>query len=460
MQFAGQRTGMDLRPIGEPVNLLIKLTSDVLPDPDAVMITGITPQQTLADGLTEAEFLKFFYEEVVKPDTIFVGFNNVRFDDEFIAYLNYRNFYDAYEWRWAQACSRWDILDVVRMTRALRPEGIKWPYAPDGRPANRLEMLTSLNGLDHANAHDALSDVQATIDVARLIRQKQPDLFNYMLDMRDKKKVAELVEAGKPFVYTSGHYPSETLHTTAAVLLAAHPQAGSGLVYDLRHDPTPFLKMSVEEIVDCWRYSRDPEVVRLPVKTMQYNRCPSVAPIGVMKDVGKDLKLTLDTVTKHFDILKQEQQDFAAKILKAVEILNAEREQRQAEMLDNPLTVDGRLYDSFMNDADKQVMRAVRVAKPDELSQFADNFKDDRLKSLLPLYKARNYPKSLSRDEQAAWEEFCRVQLFDGGQASRMARYFARLSELAESAIDDKKRYLLEELQLYGQSMMPAETNA
>src|SRR3954451_6528569 len=98
MQFAGQRTDMDLKPIGEPVNVLIKLTPDVVPSPDAILITGITPQQTLADGLTEAEFMKLFYDEAVRPDTVFVGFNNIRFDDEFMRFMHYRNFYDAYEW--------------------------------------------------------------------------------------------------------------------------------------------------------------------------------------------------------------------------------------------------------------------------------------------------------------------------------------------------------------------------
>ena len=170
MQFAGQRTDMELQPIGEPVNVMIRLTPDVLPSPDAILVTGITPQQTLVDGLTEAEFLKLFVTEVATPGTIFTGFNSIRFDDEFVRYLHWRNFYDPYEWHWANNCSRWDVLDVVRMTRALRPDGIEWPFAPDGKPANRLEYLTKVNNLDHYKAHDALSDVHATIAVARLIR--------------------------------------------------------------------------------------------------------------------------------------------------------------------------------------------------------------------------------------------------------------------------------------------------
>src|SRR3989344_5067621 len=146
MQFAGQRTEMQLKPIGEPFNYLIKMTEDILPDPDAVLLTGITPQSTIADGITEVAFLKIFAHEISIPGTVFVGFNSIRFDDEFIRFLHYRNFYDAYEWHWADGRGRWDMLDVVRMTRALRPDGIKWPFDSSGVPANRLELLTAING--------------------------------------------------------------------------------------------------------------------------------------------------------------------------------------------------------------------------------------------------------------------------------------------------------------------------
>jgi exodeoxyribonuclease-1 len=459
MQFAGQRTDMDLQPIGEPVNVLVKLTPDALPEPDAIMITGITPQQTLADGVTEAEFLKLFFDEVVRPDTIFMGFNSIRFDDEFMRFLLYRNFYDAYEWQWKDGCSRWDLLDVVRMVRALRPEGIEWPFAPNGKPANRLEFLTKVNKLDHLNAHDALSDVMATIAVAKLVRDKQPDMFNYLLKGKGKRDVGVLVGKQQPFVYTSGKYPSENLHTTAVVYLANHPQNDSALVYDLRHDPTPFLSMSVDEIVQAWRYTRDPDAVRLPVKTIKYNRCPTVAPLGVIKDEATQerINLKLETIQKNFEVLKQNQAGFAQKVLEALQKLDNEREAAQVSLVDNELTVDSRLYDGFPGDGDKQTMRAVRAAAPEELSQFADNFSDDRFKSLLPLYKARNYPNSLSSEERAAWENFCRQQLFEGGTSSRLAKYFARLQELAEGKLSDNQRFLLEELQLYGQSIMPSD---
>lgn len=459
MQFAGQRTDMLLKPIGEPVNELITLTPDILPDPDAILLTGITPQQTIANGLKEAQFMQLFYEQVVKPDTIFVGFNSIRFDDEFMRFLHYRNFYDAYEWQWQNGCSRWDILDVVRMTRALRPDGLQWPYASDGKPTNRLEYLTKVNKLDHLSAHDALSDVRATIAVAQLIHKNQPDLFSFLLSERNKKSVAQLVTKDQPFVYTSGRYPSDYLHTTAVVRLTDHPQNDAALVYDLRFDPTPFLQMNADDLLQAWRFNPDSDAIRLPVKTLKYNRCPAIAPLGVIKDAATEerLKLPLDDVKKHLQILRKHQKQFADAVLLALARLDEERELAQAALLDDPLTVDERLYDGFVSDADKSLMRVVRTSEPDKLSELIISFQDSRMQNLLPLYKARNYPKTLSPDERTDWDKFCQHKLLSDGTNSRAATYFNRLQELAENNPSKQKQYLLEELRLYGESILPVD---
>ena len=461
MQFAGQRTDMDLNQIGEPVNELIKLTPDILPSVQAVLLTGITPQQTIRDGLSEAEFLKLFYEDVVKPGTIFIGFNSIRFDDEFMRFLHYRNFYDAYEWQWKDGNSRWDVLDLVRMTRALRPEGIKWPFASDGKPANRLEYLSKINKLDHDHAHDALSDVKATIAMAKLIKTKQPELFEYLLKHRDKKTIKEMVMSGRPFIYTSGKYSGQFQHTTVAVLLAKHPEQDAALVYDLRNDPTPYIDMSIDQLTDAWRYNPDPEAPRFPVKTMKYNRSPTIAPLGVIKDEKsqKNIGLTLDLVAKNLALLKANQAEFTKKLEKVIKNLDQERERDQTTLLEDQQSVDERLYDSFVGPGDKNTMATIRSSTPSDLSQLGDKLSDKRLQQLLPLYKARNYRKYLDEDETQKWEEFCRTKLFTGGASSEAAKYFEQIQQLSQDKISDEQRYILEELKLYGESIMPVDVD-
>jgi len=448
MQFAGQRTDMDLNPIGDPDNNLITLTEEVLPSPDAIFITGITPQKTKADGMTEVEFLKIFAKSIATPGTVFVGFNSVRFDDEFMRFLQYRNYYDAYEWQWKDGRGRWDLLDVVRMTRALRPEGIEWPFDSSGKAANRLELLASVNKLEHTHAHDALSDVQATIDLAKLLRDKQPKLFDYLLSIRDKKAVAVLAKSGQPFIYTSGKYSADYEKTTVVCSLADHPKTAASLVYDLRYDPEPFLKMTAEELVEAWKYKKDSTDPRLPVKTLGYNRCPAIAPLGVLDEASqKRLSVDMKTIeTNRTKVLADK--GFTTRLFKALGIMD---KQQQTRLLGDVGDVDSQLYDGFFSDADRGVMQKVRTSAPEEISVNNFSFQDDRLKELLVLYKARNFPKKLSDEERATWETFRITRL-----QKQFPGFMQRLQELAAGNPTQNQMYLVEELKLYAESIMPS----
>ena len=446
MQFAGIRTNLDLEPIGEPINVLVKVSDDILPDPYAVMVTGITPQQTLADGMSEREFCKLLMEEVFTADTITVGFNNIRFDDEFIRHTLWRNFYDPYEWAWSDGRSRWDMLDVARLTRALRPEGIKWPTDGDGKSVNKLELIASENGLDHVKAHDALSDVEALIGVAKLIKTAQPKLYDYLFTHRDKKSVSELVnlENPKPFVYASGRYGSKFDFTTAAFPVAPGMKPGGVLVYDLRVDPELFNNASpraLAEVMFATREQRqDPNYVALPVKELSYNKCPAVAPIGVLDaDAQKRIQLdmaTIETNLKKLDAMP----DFGARIREAFEM---------REPYEPSADVEDKLYDGFVNDKDKGRMSAVRAASAEDLADFHPDFADERLGELLFRYKARQFPESLADDERVAWEAYRAHKL-----KNALPSYLKQLQSLAASGADT---FLLEELQLWAESIVPIE---
>lgn len=446
MQFAGIRTDLDLNPIGEPIDVLIKLTDDVLPDPGAVMVTGITPQSTLADGLSEPEFCKLLMGDVFTPDTITVGFNSVRFDDEFIRHTLWRNFYDPYEWAWSEGRSRWDMLDVVRLTRALRPEGMKWPVDDKGKAVNKLELIAKENNLIHTKAHDALSDVEALIGVAKLIKSNQPKLFEYLLAAREKKAVAKLInlEEPQPFVYASGRYDAQFEKTTVSFPISPGTKAGSVLVYDLRYDPTPFLTASpaaLASVIFADRQTREQsEYQKLPVKELSYNKCPAVAPLGVLDDASqKRLSLDLDVIKKHMHILAGNPA-FAGAVREAFEM---------REPFEPNSDVEAQLYDGFLNDKDKPRMAAVRAADATALADFHPNFVDDRLGELLFRYKARSFPSSLSEEEAVRWEVFRATKL-----KGQLPIYLEQLQKMASYV---KDTYLLEELQLWAESIVPSD---
>ncbi|MEO5949152.1 MAG: exodeoxyribonuclease I [Candidatus Saccharimonas sp.] len=448
MQFAGQRTDKDLKPIGEPYNVLVKLNDDTLPSPDAIMVTNISPQQTQADGLTEAEFAKLLAEEVFVEDTVAIGFNNIRFDDEFIRHLFWRNFYDPYEWSWRDGRSRWDLLDVVRMTRALRPDGVIWPVDAEGNPTNRLELLTKENGITHENAHDALADVRALIDVTKLIKTAQPQLYEYLLSIRDKKEVKKLVnlDTKQPFVYTSGRYEQEHQKTTVAFPLTSGKN-GNVVVYDLRYDPTPFLELSNDELAKklfaTYKERKESGFEALPVKELQYNRAPAIAPLGVLeKDDGwSRVHLSAVLIERHKTLLLGAPH-FAEKVRTLYE-----------KIREYPKSADpeAQLYDGFVADVDKMRIEAVRNADMRALADFHPEFNDERLDPLLLHYKARNFPRTLSEDESVAWEAWRSEHV-----NAQLPAFMAALRRIAPTA-DDDKAFLLQELQLWAESILPVE---
>lgn len=451
MQFAGQRTDMDFNPVGEPYNLLVALNDDTLPSPDALMVTGITPQQTVADGYTEAQFAKILRDEIFCDDTITVGFNNIRFDDEFIRHLFWRNFYDPYEWCWKNGCSRWDMLDVIRMTRALRPDGITWPVDKDGKATNRLELLTSENGIDHFKAHDALSDVEALIAVAKLVKEKQPQLYEYLLKLRDKNEVKKLVNVDdkKPFVYTSGRYDAEFHKTTIAFPLASGKN-GNVIVYDLRYDPSVLIDLSAAELAKklyaSWEERQAEGFVKLPAKELQYNRVPAVAPLGVLEQGNgwKRIGLSLEVIEKHKAILLSAPH-FAENLRSIFE--NKPEFKKSSE-------VEAQLYDGFLNDRDRLRVETVRNATERELADFHPEFSDERLAPLLLHYKARSFPKVLSADETREWEQWRAARI-----SKQLPGFMKSMQRLAHTTSDENKQFILQELQLWLESVMPTDTS-
>lgn len=449
MQFACIRTDMNLKQIGEPYNMLVKVTEDILPNPEALLTTNITPQMTLADGYSEAEFCKIISDKIFTPNTIVVGYNNIRFDDEFIRHLFWRNFYDPYEWSYKDGRSRWDMLDVVRMTRALRPDGIKWPVDKDNKPTNRLESLAQVNNLNQAKAHDALSDVEALLSLTRLIKDKQPQLFSYLFKMRDKNKVKKLVNLDdkQPFVYVSGRLDSNFNKATVAFPLTAG-RNGNIVVYDLRHDPSEFINLPPTEIAKrinaSWEEKQVDDFVGVPVKEMHYSRSPAVAPLAVLasQDSWSKIGLNESTIRQNIDLLINN-----PGFSETVRTIFQDKDEYQMAT-----EVEAKLYDSFIPDADKFRIAKVRQADANVLADFQPNFIDERLDELLLHYKARNYPQSLAEEESVVWEKW-RAKTIN----QQLPEFIESLKHLADNETDESRLFILKELQLWAESIAPID---
>ena len=429
-QFAALRTDAELNPIDKPLVLYCQPADDLLPQPMACLITGITPQLARQRGLVEPEFAAAISEQMSQPGTCSVGYNNFRFDDEVTRFLLWRNFHDPYAREYANGNSRFDLIDVMRMTRALRPEGINWPDRDDGSPSFRLEDLAAANGLDTSRAHDALADVEATLDLARRMRQHQPRLWSWALELRAKHRVAALLEQRHALVHSSARFPAAQLCTAPILPLSEHPFIRSQwLTWNLRHDPQPFLDVDSDLLTELlWTPEADlPDGYRrLPVKIVRTNRCPMLAPMNVLDEPALErLDLDPDLVERH-----------RRKLIEHPEFIK-----RLVSLLDRPdagsaIDPELDLYSSFIPRQDQPVMARVREAEAAKLAGMDKPFADERLNTMLFRYRARWWPETLSTEERERWQAWRRRRLVDDPELAsiQLPEYRAEVAELARRA--------------------------
>ena len=454
-QFAGIRTDSDLNEIGEPVMLYCQPANDFLPDPEACLITGITPQLCLEKGLPEYQFAARIEQLLAAPGTIGVGYNTIRFDDEITRFMFWRNLIDPYGREWQNDCGRWDLLDVVRTAYALRPEGIVWPTKPDGSASFKLTDLTAANGLAHETAHDALSDVRATIALARLIRTAQPRLFDFCFGLHKKDRVAAelglptMPAQARPFLHVSGMFPATRGCLALMWPLAMHPTNKNELIaWDLAQDPGALASMNVDEIRLRLFTKSDalPEgMTRLPVKSVHLNKSPMV--MGNWKILSPQLAqrwgLGLDAQLRNAE---------KARDLPDMSGIWPEVFKRAKEA---PPDVDEDLYGGFVGNADRRRLNQLRELTADKLAAARPAFDDPRLSELLLRYRARNFPHSLSEQEQQTWQQHRSARLLQGEAGARtLQALFDELDRLVENA-DEQGEALLGALYDYADSIAP-----
>lgn len=456
-QFAGLRTDTELNEIGEPLVLFARPATDLLPQPEACLVTGITPDQALAQGVPEAEFARAIQQVLATPGTCSVGYNSLHFDDRLNNWLFYRNLLEPYAHAWQNGCSRWDLIDVLRLAHALRPQGIHWPERESGVTSFKLEDLTAANAIEHDGAHDALADVRATLAMARQLKTAQPRLFRYALTLRDKQTVVELLGKAEPLLHASQRYPAAEGCLAPVIKVAVHPtQPNKAICFDLRQDPTQVLELS-DEALHQRLFSRREDlpagIDRLPVKGVKINAAPMLAPMKTLTpEAAERWRIDPAQVAVHAaragehraEIVKRLSQAFAAE-----------------PAWPQPTDPEQMLYSGgFFSDRDRRRMEQLRGLAPSELIDASPRFEDARLPTLVFRMRARSWPETLTEAEREDWDAWRFERLTDpeAGASITIDAYEAKLASLrAERSGDSRALAVLDRLQGWGEQVMTAE---
>ncbi len=442
-QFAAIRTDLDLNIIGKPLSYYCQIPNDYIPNPAACLVTGITPQQSLSDGYVETDFANKIAKLMAQTDTCVVGYNSIRFDDEVTRFLRYRNFYDPYEREWKHGNSRWDIIDLVRACYALRPDGINWPLNDTGAPSFKLEDLTKENGISHESAHDAVSDVKATIALAQLIKVKQPKLFEFYFTLRNKNTVMQNIDIRqrKPFLHISGMLSSAKGCCSWFLPIAIHPTNKNAIIcLDLASDLSSIDAMDSEALQKLIYTKKDelPAGVNKPgIKLLHINKCPFVAPAKTLTPehatrLGIDREACLQNLSMINELSYLEE--------KLLAVFAPDDNER------TPLDIDASLYTrGFASTADNQWMAGIQNADPEQLTSWQQKAPNSLYAEQLMRYRARNYPSTLNSAELEKWQAHRknRFTVDNKNTCLSIAECQLQIAQLAERYIDDKRKLSL-----------------
>lgn len=461
-QFAAIRTDEDLNIIGEPIELFCQPQEDYLPHPEAVLVTGIQPQMLKQKGSLEADFFAAIYQHTMQAGTCTAGYNSIRFDDEFTRYGLYRNFFDPYEREYKNNNSRWDLLDVMRAAYALRPDGINWPTTDDGKVSFKLENLSVANNIEHANAHDALADVRATIALAQRLKQAQPKLYAYFYQRRYKQALLPLINIAekKPLLHVSGRIGVERGCMAVMVPLCMHPKnKNSVIMFDLSQSPQCLFDLTAQEL-QARLFTPEQTLLeqgleRVHLKQVHLNKSPILAPANTL-DAQSAKRWQLDgTRLREHRALLQKGQDLTAKLHSVFH-----QPELDKQRFEQNKDVDAGLYNGFFKPQDKLSINAIRSMNAEQLATHTLHFNDPRLEEMLFRYKARNYPQSLTEQEHQRWQthKVAKLCQSDNPQILTFQRFAQALQDASvqyENAAD--KLALLQELQWYAESIYPLE---
>lgn len=382
-QFAGIRTDEDFN-ILEEYEYFCKLSEDYIPNPEACLVTGITPLDANEKGISEEELSDKLYKIFTTPNTVGVGYNSFKFDDEILRHLFYRTFRNPYKREWADGCSRWDFLRGVLGFYFKSPESINFPKDSEGKVSFKLENLSVANNIIHENAHDALSDVRATIAMAKLLREKDRVLYDYIFNLRQKNEVIKLLNRGKFFYHIDFSYGATNNYSSILYKIDYGFNKDEYIFLDLNSDLDLLYKEEVDELKKlAYMKKEDLELLgktRPGIKTVKANSIPLLFPCDDLSDLSQAVSKAKYIETRLRDKLAK-----YCKFEKGISNLDIE--------------IDP--YNNFFSYDDEAEFVKMRE------NPLEFEFKKENLQKILTRFKAKNYFEKLSENEKKAWNIQC-----------------------------------------------------
>lgn len=474
-QFASLRTDYFLNIDADSAqNIFCEQTIDNIPSPQAALITKITPQKIIKiktgaiqlstssysfipQVYNEYWFTYHINKEMSKNHTCTLGYNSYKFDDEFTRNLLYRNLFDPYEREWKNYNSRFDVYYLVIATFVLKPHLLNFPNAIDKTskeplfhsktglplPSFRLEELSVANGIHHINAHDAFSDVEATIGIMKKIKDGDETFFSEMFSFRKKSNVDIWLSNNKkqPFIHISQYYGKENY--SLGVLFQIMTFNQEVLCLNIALDVTPLILLEGEDLKNHLFPNKDNGISSPKnIVKFRHNQCPILANIKEYWHIFENLQIDTSTFRKNLDLIKNN-----------IELLKIKLHPlyfKEFAPADPNTDSDLGIYNGFFSPDEVKQAKEVHIQiKENKFASFDYSEYSPRLKEMIFKIKARNFPFTLSPDEQNKWLLYSRNRVLDSniGAELTLDQYYQEVEELNKSELSKEDKRVLNDIE-------------
>jgi exodeoxyribonuclease-1 len=389
LQFAAILTDDELREV-ERFEIRSRLQPHVVPSPMALHVTGMSIEDILDPGRpSNYEMITAIRRTIGAwgPAT-FLGYNSLRFDEEFLRHAFYQNLHPPYLTN-TGGSRRTDVFNIVRAAASLRPGLLAVPETDGGKPTFKLDRLAPANGFAHLNAHDALADVEATIHICRIVRDGAPDLWEAFLRFSSKAAVQEFVRSEEAFVFFE-FFGSRHAANLVTPIGGSVQQPNVVYCLDLACDLESLRTLSPEEL--SARLTRSPK----PVRRLKVNGSPLLSTLG---DAPVEM-LQGRTIPELNSLAADVRADQAF-----VDRLIAASEPPEGQFEPSP-HVEQQLYqDGFWSNHDGRLMALFHDSGWEERATIAGALEDQRLRRLARRILYFERPELLSETARSAMAE-------------------------------------------------------
>lgn len=364
VHFAAIRTDNDLNEV-DRFEARSRLLPHVVPHPSALLTNGLPIERLTDEGLpSHYQMVLLIRQKLLSwSPSIFVGYNSIRFDEEMLRHALFQNLHPAYLTSNHGNC-RADALGLVMAASALSPACLTVPVGPEGRLVFRLEQLASANGVAHAQAHDAMADVVATLGLCRCVYERSSELWQRFVRFSKKATVGDFVDVEDGF-YLTEFFGNEAYHTPVVCVGRDPEQPNGRLCLRLDIDIERLASMTGEGL--CSELAVKPS----PVRRLRINAAPTLTAFYDAPDRMLD-GADLDDLEARARRIKED----PVLCARVVSSYLATRDPRQ------PSThVEGQIYDGFPGPDDEGRMLSFHDASWPEALAIVQSLDDERLRT-------------------------------------------------------------------------------